>query len=171
MSTDLEKSLGRFGDLIGQSKYIDIYRAFSEYFENPILEKVKDVSNYSMYVVKNYCLLANQCRYILVFVNKNNHSPGSREYLINLEWISIQTRILPPTMSKEHSHSYQPKRLPYLNIPIERTKIEDEGSTYTCSLPLTIALLHTEKNTADDYKNKSNLISAIETFQTIINLN
>ena len=149
-----------------------IYSAFNNYFENPILTKIKDVNEYSMYMTKLYCLLNNECRCIIIFTNKDNNPPEYTESLSSLNWVSLQTRTIPSTeyhKFKFKSHSYNPKAKGPLLAEIKRKETNQEASIYDCEeLKLTVSLLHTEKNTKDVYQNKGTVIASLETFQTII---
>ena len=149
-----------------------IYKAFDDYFEHPILTKVKDIDIYSMYMTKLYCLLNKECRCIIIFVNKDNNPPEHNDNLINLNWISFQTRTLPSDeyhSFKFKNHSYIPKSKGTLLATIKSKDIIQEASIYDCEeLKLTVTLLHTEKNTKDVYQNKGTIIASLETFQTII---
>ena len=151
-----------------------IYTAFDTYFENPILTKIKDVNEYSMYMTKLYCLLNNECRCIIIFVNKDYNNIEYTEKLINLKWLSLQTRTIPSTeyhKFKFKTHSYTPKPKGPLLAEIKRKDINQEASIYDCpDLKITVTLLHTEKNTKDVYQNKGTVIASLETFQTIITL-
>lgn len=148
----------------------EMYKAFANYFNNPKMVKIKDVNKYSMYMCKTYCLLSNECRYIIVFVQEDFMPTQSQEYLEALKWESLQTRTL-PDRHQLSSHGYQPKRMGLLNVGITRKEIKPECSIYTCEeLPITVTLLH-EKNGPNDYKQKGNVISALETYNTIITIN
>ena len=148
-----------------------VYDMFIEYFNNPEMAKIKNENGLSMYLTKTYCLTSTTCRYIIVFVPQNNSPLGSSEYLKDLKWVSLQTRTLPDSeySSVDTVHGYQPVAQGGLTAIINRTKIDDTASTYSCeTLPIIITLLHTEKNTKEAYQNKGNVINALETFQTII---
>lgn len=160
--------LGVF-DPVQEEKHRRIYEAFCDYFKDPILTKTKDVDKYSMYVCKLYCLLSNECRYIIVFIESDKALVGNTEKLSNLQWISLQTRTMPDQYSLL-SHGYQPRKLEALNKPITRTNITDESSTYSCSeYPITVTLLHTKNN--KQYQPNGTIVAALETFQTIITIN
>lgn len=146
-----------------------LYEAFDTYFNYPTMTKIKDVKDYSVYMSKTYCLLSNECRYIIVFVSNDSMPTRTQERLIKLKWHSLQTRTLPD----QHSlppHGYQPRRLGVLNVVIRREKVQPEASTYVCDdLPIMVTLLHT-KNGTNDYQDKGTVVSALETYQTIITL-
>lgn len=145
-----------------------MYAAFDEYFNHPTMVKIKDINGYSMYMSKTYCLLSNECRYIVAFIIQDHMPTRTQERLISLKWQSLQTR----TLSDNHSlppHGYQPKREGMLNVLIDRIKIEKNSSLYTCNdLPITVTLLHDHKNSAEQYQQKGNVIAALETYNTII---
>ena len=145
-----------------------IYKAFDDYFNHPIMFKIKNINNLSMYICKIYCLLTNNCRYIIVFVKQNYFEPYTKISLINLNWISLQTR----TLAKKYnipSHNYQPIKKGPLNVIIQKYEIKDSASIYSCNdLAISVTLLH-DKN-EKKYQEKGNVIAAIETYNTIIML-
>lgn len=147
-----------------------VYPMFIKYFNNPTLKKVKDTDKHSMYVCKLYCLLNRDCRYIIAFTDKNDAKPGTLEELKTVNWVSLQTRTLPDNYEDvEITHGYQAVADGPLMAIINRTNITDKASTYMCEdIPITITLLHTDKNTKDSYQAKGTVIHALETFQTII---
>ena len=146
-----------------------IYQYFDDYFNHPNLVKVKNVDTYSVYMCKMYCLLSNQCRYIIAFIDNDGQPLDTKQPLKALEWKSFQTR----TLSDNHklpNHGYQPNRSSALNKAITRTDISDEASTYKCAaLSLVVTLLH-KNNDKNQYKNDGNVLTALETYQTIITL-
>jgi hypothetical protein len=146
-----------------------MYKAFISYFNNPLMTKIKNTDKYSMYMVKNYCLLSKECRYIVCLILQDNNPNGYKQTLDNMRWLSFQTR----TLSQSHeleSHLYNPKRGGILDSEISRIKTDNNSSTYKCDkFPFTITLLHT-KNDINEYSNKGTVISALETYQTIIAL-
>jgi hypothetical protein len=145
-----------------------MYEAFTKYFNNPTFTKIKDVNNHSMYMAKNYCLLSKECRYIVVFTNKDSASVGSLEELQYIRWISFQTR----TLEDKHNlppHNYTPNGNGLLAAPINRIKIDKESSTYSCqNFPITVTLLHTSTNSSSAYQDRGTVIAALETWNTII---
>jgi hypothetical protein len=149
-----------------------IYKYFSDYFRNPTMTKIKDTGKHSMYITKLYCLLNRECRYIIVFVDKNSASPGTLEELRTMTWVSFQTRSLTDQYNDIEIHGYDPVADGPLMAKIHRTSVNTEASTYECeTLPLVITLLHTEKNTPQTYQKSGTIINALETYQTIITFN
>jgi hypothetical protein len=144
-----------------------IYDIFTKFLNDPTLYKVKDQDNCSVYMVKTYCLLSNECRYIVAIVNKDFNQKGAGELLKNMRWISLQTRTLQPKHSLQ-SHSYTAIRGTELDAEINRINKNMEASTYKCDkLPIIITMLHGDKG-INVFQDKGTVATALETYQTII---
>jgi hypothetical protein len=166
---------GEIIDYMISSEKDEMYLLFCKYFSNPILTKYKNNEKYSLYGCKTFCLLSKECRYIIVTTLLNKVPLFSNQELKDLEWESIQTRTLgeeselSKLLNKIKVHSYIPKSEGELKAKISRINISDKASTYICeSLPLTVTILHSSKNNADSYQDKGSIISALETWQTIV---
>ena len=146
------------------------YGYFDDYFNHPVMVKIKNVGDLSMYMSKTYCLLTNECRYIVAFVPQDYDPVKTQQPLKKLSWVSLQTR----TLADKHDlppHEYQPRAIGPLNKKIIRTKQSKATSTYRCEgLPLVVTLLHTKTDTESEYQQYGNVVSALETYQTIITL-
>lgn len=157
-----------YGEIINTDIYNknNIYELFVNYFNNPKMFKIKDIEHLSIYMSKTYCLLSRECRYIIVIVNKNEEKIMSYKRLNKIEWISLQTR----TLFDNHdlpSHSYTSTKKTPLNCDIYFKDKNNNSINYYCKkYPINIELLYTEKN--NEYQKEGTLISAIETYQTII---
>ena len=159
---------GQLLDIFEPDKDV-MYKAFDLYFNHPIMVKIKDVNNHSMYMTKLYCMLNKECRYIIAFLPRDSINIGGKENLFNLRWVSLQTRTLPDKHDLP-CHGYQPKKEGALNVVIERISQTKEASTYKCdSFPLLITLLHVKKD-ENEYQDRGNIIAALETYSTIITL-
>lgn len=146
----------------------DIYPLFSQYFENPRMVKIKDIDNYSMYMIKIHALLIIEFRYLIVFVKKNNEPVGDAKFLSQLEWESLQTR----TLTDEHDipfHVYNPRRFSLLDKQISLRPNNKKKYVYDVeNLPIEITLLP-KTNVELEYHNSGNVINALESYQTLIN--
>jgi hypothetical protein len=147
----------------------DVYKSFYDYYNNPVLVKIKDVEQYSMYMTKIYAMLGNAYRYLILFVKKDENNVNTKKSMKECEWVSLQTR----TLQDYHNippHHYEVRKTDALSQKIYlKTKDEDQ-STYQAEIfPLSVTLLHTRKNTTFQYNQTGTLVSALETFQTIIN--
>ena len=163
--------MARYGQIIDDTfipERDDIYNMFCDYFNNPIMTKIKNEDSLSMYITKTYCLTSMSCRYIISFVQIDTNPIGSEQPLESLKWVSLQTRTLENKYNSK-SHGYQPTLEGPLLAKIERHEITKEASTYFCeTFPIKVTLLHTNKNTSMSYQQKGNIINALETWETII---
>ena len=146
-----------------------VYEAFTDYFNNPLLTKIKNVDNYTVYMARIHSMLGNSYRYLVLFVERDVNMFGTTKHMKELTWISLQTR----TLEDKHdlkSHTYQAEQKPPLNQKINIQNQNETKSTYnSIDFPLVITLLHTRKNNSYQYQPTGTIVSAIETFQTIIN--
>lgn len=143
-----------------------IYQEFDNYFRNPVLYKIKDIKQYSMYItpVRN---MISESRYIIVFINKDNHPVGFQIPLKNLEWISLQTNIILNTTYQLPKHTYTPTLNTVLNTPIKLVKTSTDSYEYKCpKFDINVSLILDDKNKY--YVHSGNLVNAIETYRTII---
>tara|TARA_Y100000389_G_scaffold20907_1_gene17964 strand:+ start:4970 stop:5470 length:501 start_codon:yes stop_codon:yes gene_type:complete len=162
--------MAHYGELLNTYEPIkeEVYTLFVNYFNNPDLIKIKDVDNYSMYMVKTPCLLTNDYRYIIIMVSKDDNKIGNLKKMSDLYWISLQTR----TLNDQHNipiHSYQSSLYKPLLKKIERISLTKENSVYNCDdFPLRVLMIHRKPNINSEYHPTGNLISAIETYHTVI---
>ena len=146
----------------------NVYNIFTEYFNNPVMTKVKDVDKYSMYIAKIKAMLGNVYRYVIVFVDKDSNEVKGTKPLKDLPWVSFQTRSL-EDYHDIPSHSYHVHKHPELMAKIKLTSRDEAKTVYSCEkLPITVTLLHTRKNSRLQYQASGTVVSALETFQTII---
>ena len=144
-----------------------IYKAFDDYFNHPMMTKIKNIKNHSMYMTKIHTLLTNEYRYIITFIPEDNNSIGVTEALKNIYWTNIQTR----TLTENHtlkSHTYIPKNSHPLNALVEIKKRTQTHSEYICEkLGLNITMLH-KRGDLHEYSNTGTVITSLETYNTVI---
>ena len=145
-----------------------IYESFYSYYNNPILTKIKDVQTYSVYMTKIHAMLGNAYRYLILFIEKDFQPNGNTKYMKDCEWVSLQTR----TLEEQHHlkpHVYKVEKKAPLDQTINVVSQDEKKSTYECkTFPLNITILHTRKNSIYQYQPTGTIVSALETFQTII---
>jgi len=160
------------GQILDQSATFEVenmYANFATYFHNPAMTKIKDVQNYSMYITKTNALLGIEYRYIIVFVYADGFPVGTVENMSKLPWISLQTRTLKDN-HKLSMHAYYPRKLPSINKPIYLSYNDQQQYLYRVEgLPIEIVLLP-KRGTENEYNAQGTVITAIETYQTIITL-
>jgi hypothetical protein len=147
-----------------------IYDAFIRYFDDPILTKMRDTDTLSIYMCKTYCLLGTAYRYIVLLAVSDTNTLGITKRMSEISnWVSIQTR----TLEDNHDlkiHNYQAKRGSLLDAEIIRHSITDNASTYRCTkiTNISVTLLHRKDFDPLAYASKGTIISALETFNTIV---
>ena len=120
-------------------------------------------------MAKTQCMLSNMCRYIIATTPLDNNPVGYKINLTNIEWVSFQTRTLSGEFPAINSMSYLPEKKGALMATIERISKNKNSSLYSCSdFPISITLLR-GKNTSD-YQPTGTIISALETYNTVIML-
>lgn len=150
------------------------YSLLVEYYGNPILTNVKTISEgLKMYATKLYCLLNRDCRYLIAIEKEDVISdPIESKSLHDIKWVSFQARTLPSDYFENlptTAHAYQAEMKGGLAVLIERYNVSKEASSYRCKVhPIEVTLLHTERNTAEAYQSRGNIIIALETFQTVL---
>jgi hypothetical protein len=162
--------MSKYGEIIqyGYDPFKDnIYKLFVQYFGDPIMTKIKNIENYTMYICKIHAILGIEYRYLIIFTPQNNNPIGKTEKLSNLEWISFQTRTLQDDHDLQY-HTYIPRRIPDLDKKIQLKDKTDTSYVYSVSeLPIQIILLPKTKDM--DYSQSGSVVSALETYQTLIN--
>ena len=145
-----------------------VYTLMVNYFKNPIMTKIKNQNQFSMYACKIYGLLSNEYRYLIVFTHINGDAVGVMEKLDSLKWINLQTRTLSEILPCK-THSYQPNSETPLNVAIKKVSVSKQSSYYKClALPVAVDLLHTAKKDSSSYQNEGTMVAALETYETIV---
>jgi len=148
-----------------------IYSLISHYYDDPLMTKMKDAGkNMSMYVCRLNCLLMNEKRYLIALVHRDDHvEMGSKQPLSSFRWISFMARTLQEESYQSLPiHHYSIKRDDKYQIPLRISSRNQEVSVYDCDRGVfSVSLLH-NKNQEYEYPNEGNLVSALETFQTVL---
>lgn len=155
----------------------NIYEMVDDYFDSPILEKIKDDSQVSIYMCHIKSMLACvEQRYIVAITNRDNKPVGFKTYLNNLEWKSLQTRMLIPDekLNKIHKHSYNPKNNGNILKAVKVKERFDDHTDYYITDPeykeIVITLLHKTTNLYE-YPNSGTIGACLETYRTILVIN
>lgn len=145
-----------------------VYRKFAEYYSDPTFYKLKDIDPFSFYYLKIRCMLCRDNRYLIAMIPRNRYPIGTPQRLSELRWSVFQSRTLP----EDHPiqvHSYQP-RWGILDQKLTVKNRTKEQTTYECQgLPLEVSLLH-KKSELYEYPNGGSVVTALETYQTIVKL-
>lgn len=148
------------------------YNLIAAYFDDPVLEKIRNEGAFDMYACRISTLLLNEYRYLIGMTYADPSSPiGERKALSDLKWVSFQTRIL-ESESMYHicTHSYSIKNTRDFHFRVIKTESTTEHTVYELAAreyPIKISLLH-KKGMLQEYPDQGTLVSCLETFQTII---
>jgi hypothetical protein len=143
------------------------FQLFTTYYDNMVMHKTRDDEKFSIYMARLQCLLLNEQRFLIAIVPRDHSPPFYQKRLEELRWVSLQIRNLEETYDIQ-PQSYQMKRTPDFQRRIKVMSRNPEVTTYTVeNLPIHVSLLHT-RNDEYEYPNEGSLISALETFRTMI---
>lgn len=144
-----------------------IYQLFTDYYDNMTMHKIKEDNDFSVYMARLQCLLLNEQRYLIAIVARDRFPPMYKQPLQNLRWMSLQIRNLEDGYDLQ-PQSYNMKRTPDFQRRIRVNKRDQDVTTYEIQdLPIKISLLHT-RGQKYEYPDEGSLISALETFRTIV---
>lgn len=163
--------MAQYGQLLNSSynpQHDELYSLMVKYFNNPEMVKIRDTNGYSMYMAKTNSLLLVEYHYIIAFVYHDNKQVGYKERLSELKWSSLQTR----TLREDHKlsvHDYIPTRMHGLDKKITLVNSDNNQYNYKVDgLPITITLLPSGKQKGIEYNTSGTVITALETYQTIV---
>ena len=146
----------------------NLYDLLDTYFESPVLEKVKDEKDVSVYMCKIATLLAGlEQRYLVVTTEQDRHPIGTKFELSNISWKTFQTRTIPQNIPVP-KHSYAPKSDPIFMTSVTLKKRYETHTDYdiTGYPGCMITLLHKNKNLYE-YPEHGSIATAIETYKTL----
>lgn len=143
-----------------------VYNYFVTLYGDPEFTKIKEHQGTSTYMVKTTCLLINLCRFLVVTVPNDTNEINSRHKLSSLRWNSFQTRTLKGSYDCGFC-DYSFKSQTSYGLELQERK--DEATYYKNNyLKIKITLLHTKTNNKYEYPNNTDLLSSLETFQSIV---
>lgn len=151
-------------------EYQYIYNLISDYYENPLLHKIKDEKNQSLFGVQLSSFLLNERYYIIC--TTSSPIENKTMYLKDIPWTSFQVRTLTDDKYSDLPKiKYRIKKDNKFGTPLQLISRNNNISSYKTNnnLPLTISLLHT-KGIEYEYSNEGTIHSALETHQTILQL-
>lgn len=145
------------------------YDLLSAYFDFPDMVKLRnDGVEYSVYGIQLPCMLLNEKRYLIALCPFDVVSIGKKKPLRDLKWVSLQARALSDeSLYSLPVHTYTIKNEQKFSIPITLYHRSKKISTYRDDSNLEVSLLH-QRNIEYEYPDHGTLVSAIETFQTIL---
>ncbi len=152
----------------------NLYNLVDMYFDQPIMEKMKNEKGMSIYICKLATLLASvEQRYLIAICHEDLIPVGSRLPLKNIEWKNFQSRTLP---EKDYivktKHSYLSKNGIEYQVPVYLKQRYEDHTDYMVddkevNIKCTITLLHKKKNLYT-FPDSGTIGACLETFQTVI---
>ena len=142
---------------------------FSSYFNNPLMTKVKDENEYSVYMVEINTNTFRSKRYIICFAEIDHNPVEYKARLDSLQYKILQTRTLTNTYNL-NIHNYRiDKNHMFSKYFIKM--VNNKNNTYEYrvenNMGIHIFLLNDNKRS---YNHSGTMSSAIETYNTIITM-
>ena len=164
--------MAQFGFVLDEDlvlKKRTIYSLFSNYFGDPVMTKIKDQNVFSMYAARKNVLLRN-FNYLIVLTRRDFNQSGTKFNLSQLKWKTLQTRTLDNELACD-TFSYIPNAEPPYNSVLKIIKRNPSMSTYSnTDYNFSVGLLRTNSELQFEYPSHGTLASALETYQTIIQI-
>lgn len=144
------------------------YRLFAGYYDDMTLTKVRDDDKFSIYMARLPCLLLNERRYLIAVVALDHFPPSYEKPLGVLRWVSLQARNLEEDVPGLPTRPYTMKRTPEFQRRLRVVSRTTDVTTYMSDeLPVRVSLLHA-RGQEYEYPDEGTLVSALETFRTIL---
>lgn len=149
----------------------DISSLFVEYFNDPVMEKIKGGVNGDLWVCKIKSLLLNEnFRYIMLITPQDSKELGTQQKLSELNWLSLQTREMNKII-RVKEHVYNNKSSILSGFKVQKSTDDDDAVYYNCTnngkdIPIYISLL--KKKNGVEYQSNGTLVRVLETYQSVI---
>lgn len=176
----------------------EMYTIFAEYFSNPTLVKVKADSQTgnSVYYAHIRSQTRSGYRYLIVITEPSEYPLGSQMRMVDLEWLSLQTREVPEPIPNVPTVMYDiPRSSPLAALHVQAVKrgkdsttyipvspnseVQGHGSKYQPSnvetgvdpraFPVVVTMIVTNDEPYQ-YQERGTVASCLETYQTIVTL-
>jgi|APCry1669189000_1035189.scaffolds.fasta_scaffold33050_3 hypothetical protein len=162
--------IGGDNNIASDLSKLSICSFFTYYFGNPQMKRIKEANGMVLYGCRIPTHMAVNSKYIIASVETKNAPRGDTVTLDQIDWKSLQTRILDEKYSVP-IHRYSEKTDNHSMSPIKVFDKSDSMYKYSCeNMPgLVIALLFSKSQTRV-YADTGNLRTAIETYNTVFTL-
>jgi hypothetical protein len=151
-------------------------RQLSKMFNDPVLQKVEEVGNASIYKARvDSMLVASAMKYVVVISVHDNTPIFEKKKLSQINWVSFQTRQIQKHHIDKSLYNLPEMRIQYHEIPsllkdkITKMETYDDRVEYMSeNVPVKIILLTENKDKGQALKNDSTIERALSYFNTII---
>jgi hypothetical protein len=161
-------------------QYTNIRKAIAKLFYNYkqgssfYMTKTQQHENYGIYKARvSMDLLGNE-KFIVAIVPNDNIPIGNIKFLESLRWVSFQTRETTNIKKEFNKIDIQPQSYVQTDVPLLNDKIHYEKTTRRAyvyvpeNLPLKVEIIPLKEG--DSYSDHGSVISALNIFSTVINL-
>jgi hypothetical protein len=161
-------------------QYTNIRKAIAKLFYNYkqgssfYMTKTQQHENYGIYKARvSMDLLGNE-KFIVAIVPNDNIPIGNIKFLESLRWVSFQTRETTNIKKEFNKIDIQPQSYVQTDVPLLNDKIHYEKTTKRVyvyvpeNLPLKVEIIPLKEG--DSYSDHGSVISALNIFSTVINL-
>lgn len=136
----------------------------NDYFGNPLLRKIRDEGQYSIYIVRIKGMTMSLNKLLIAVVPRDVYTLSTDVRLEKLNWMFLQTRQL-EEQGDIPSATYIPKNVP---TKINRYFQNDQLSRYKCETYQGIEIVLLENKNAYDYGETGTISGALETYNCVI---
>lgn len=169
----------------------NIYNLFRQYYPDLVFTKIKDSTScnrvrggsgkscgsVSVYYAKIKSHISTGYRYVICVIPIDNYVPSHEKHLRDLNWISLQTRLLDVEYKiPAQIYKSSPEIIDYFSKIMFQLAKRDYSSTHYESISGAVGdcdllLLHSKKNPErSNYPERVDLKSALDNFSTVISL-
>ena len=147
---------------------VDVYNYFVYYFDNPVMEKIKNVNGMTLFGCKIKTLLTKDHKYIFALKKIDPSLNGQKYNLQDIEWDIFQTRTIDDIYTISQ-HSFTSKSDNISQYQINVFKKDDKQYSYTCTNFNNIVIdLVFLKNQTRPFSDTGTLGLALNNFSTIV---
>lgn len=148
----------------------NLYQIFYNYYDDPIMTRISTSEKETVFAVEIPSLLLSEKRFLILNSHRKYHH--EKVSMSSIFWHSLQVRTVGTTTNfpKVDKHIFSVKREPIYYTKLYIKERSEDISTYSSDLNgIHVSLLHTKK-LKFEYPNEGTLISALETYQTIVQM-
>lgn len=153
--------------MIGGAVDTQIHELFVEYYGNPRMTKLRDQDQSSIYVAKVRSMARGVNRYLMAFVPRDSNLNGTITELSELDWNVLHVRTLDDLGGSIPVFQYEPRKFIPLMKTIARTHKDGDDSYYDVD-GLEVKVILLKPLNKIEYQPSGNLVSALETFNTVV---
>jgi len=146
-----------------------IYNMFLAYFGNPILTKIRNTDEGSLYAAKIDVMLREN-RYLMIITTPDQQAVGSNFKLNDLKWSTLQTRQFKTELPCTSFSYISTGRAPFDSRLMIVEKNDKMGHYSSKDYKMSMCLLAKKEDKFSFFPEIGTIASALETFRTIFKI-